>query len=384
MIALSQCPGITATDATAALQAALNLGQPITADCPVTCVMGSDPTKSVFVPNGSDVTFTPRGRFDVDNAGFPAFAFMNSAATWRGTQIRYVGTPSLIAPHAANAWNDGPAKAYLAKQGAGAIYWTGPSNTCAVISIRGNSNVNLQGGRIYVDDDVTADRFPTTAVDLGPGYAPGSATLALPWFTSSDFELDGSVMGYVGSAAAVNLTRIRRGRYADLQDAAGGTVGGVGCWLSPPHWIYFNDSAAAPMGVIKIKDAYDRADYRGAQLRRPTSSGYINVMKMPLVNGSSVDGFVSLCVDGGIGLLSNGLSNVGGTVRNCYVRTDSSLLSVDGKYSSTGGLFFPSSAKYPASDIEISVDDVSARLYPIANVPPGVSLRSVVRVGVGS
>lgn len=376
MLALSQCPGILSSgDASAALQAALNLKQPLAFDCDVTCVQGSDPTKSVFVPDGSDVTFMPGGRLNVDASGFPALAFLNANAIWRGLQMRYTGAPNVAMPHTPNVWTDGVAKKYLAAQGALPLLWSGPTNMSGLIAVAGASNVTLEGGRQYVDDGVTADRFASVGVNLNTGYAPNSSAAVLPTFNSSDFEMDGIVMGYVGGGAAINLTNVTRRRYADLQDAAGGTVGGVGTWMSPPHWMYFSDTVAVPMGVITIKDAIDLAVFQGAALRRPTGSGYINVIKMPLCNGSSIDGLYSRCPDGGIGILSgaggNGLKT-GGKIRNFTSVYDSSIKSSDGKGASTTGIFWPNAAaSYPASDIEMIVHDRagSPSVFATPNVP---------------
>lgn len=371
MIALSQCPGIDPIkDSTAALQAALNLKQPITWDCPVNCVMGSDPSKTIFVPDLSDVTFTPKGLLNVDSSGFPALAFFNVTAVWRETKIRYFGVPNILMPRTPNTWNDVCAKAYLVKQGISSLPWTGPTNTSALISIRGTANVQLLGGRIYVDDNVTADRFPTAAIELGPCALPHSNTLILPNFTTSNFELDGSVMGYVGSGAVINLTNITRKRYSDLQDVNGGNVGGANTWMAPPHWIYFNDSDAIPIGVVTIKDAVDLGDYRGATLRRTTASGYINSIKMPLSNGSLIDGYYSRCLDGGIGILA-GQSKVGGKIRNMVCIYDSSLLSVNNMPCSTQGIFWPSpKSLYPASDVEVTIHDRAG--HPTVTTAPNV------------
>lgn len=372
MISLSQCPGIDPVkDSCGGLQAALDLKQSIAWDCPANFVMGSDPTKSIFIPDGTDITFMSKGRMDVDSSGFPALALLNGTAILRGTKIRYLGVPNLAMPHTPNVWNDGPAKAYLNKQGIASLAWTGPTNTSALISVRGTANLTLEDGRIYVDEGVTADRFPSVAFEMGPCALPNSTALALPTFVSSGFELDGSVMGYVGSAALIQLTNITRKRYADLQDANGGTVGGVGNWMSPPHWMYFNDGPAAQMGVITIKDAMDNAEFCGSSLRRATGSGYTNVIKMPLPNGSSIDGFYSRCADGGIGVLA-GQSKVGGKIRNATFVYDSSIKSIDGKGACTGGIFWPSpAANYPVQDIEMTIHDRAG--HPSVPATPAIS-----------
>jgi hypothetical protein len=356
-IALSQFPGIYAVDGTTALRAALALNQPIAWDCPVTQVAGQDPTKSIFVPDGANITFMPGGLFTTDASGFPALSILNTRAVLTNPQIRYVGVPNIAMPHVCNTWNDGPAKAYLNKQGIASLFWTGPTNTSALISIRGTANVTITGGRCFVDAGVTADRFPTVLLEVGPCALPGSTTLALPTLIGDGFELDGSVMGYVGSAQLIQLTNITRKRYADLQGPGGVNVGGIGDWMSPPHLFYFNDSPAAPIGMIEIKDVIDNAEFCGNPVRRATGSGYMNVAKMPLPNGSFIDGLYSRCADGGIGILA-GQSKTGGKIRNATFVYDSSIRSVDGKPASTTGIFWPSAAgAYAAMDIEMCVRD---------------------------
>ena len=45
--------------------------------------------------------------------------------------------------------------------------------------------------------------------------------------TFSDISLDGTYMGWVGGLQKVEFENIQSQRYGDLQDASGGTVGGV-------------------------------------------------------------------------------------------------------------------------------------------------------------
>lgn len=376
-IALSQCPGITGADP-AALQAALNLKQPIMADCPVTLTMGTDPNKCIFIPDGTNVTFTPQGRFDVDAVGFPAFAAMNTASTWAGLKVRYTGTPSVISPAASAKWNDGTAKAYLTKSGVTQTYWTGPTNTSALFAIRGLSAFTATNTKIYVDDGVTADRFPPVMFCFDTGYSPGGVLSIPSSVLINGIEMDGSIMGFTGSATNLVINKAVRRRYADLQDAAGGTVGGVNCWLAPPHWMYLQGTTNNPMKAT-ITDAIDEAVYCGAALRRPTSSGFMNSIKLELVNGSSINGYYSRCLDGGLGVLSN-IALTGGQVRNAHFIIDTSIMSVDGKCAATAGLFFPSSHVYPASDIEVSIRNLATNAPAYSQPSPTAGMR--VRVTV--
>lgn len=396
MIALSQCPGIDPVkDSSAALQAALNLRQPMMWDCPVNCIMGSDITKSVFVPDGSDVTFTPQGRLDVDNVGFPALAFMHAAGIWRGMKLRYVGNPGVAMPLTSGNWTSITARNYLAQQGfntvfngVGGTWWTSPTNTSALISVRGASNVNFQGGKIYVDDGAPASQLAPVAFGLDLAFVPGevctpTAALVAPNVSFSDFTLDGVLMGFVGGGNQVSFSNITRLRYSDMQDAAGGNVGGVNNWSAPPHFFYLQGSPANPL-TLKMKNIYDNAIHIGNPLRR-TGPAPMNSLKVELANGSSIDGYFSRCLDGGFGVLSNG-STVGGTMKNAHFLIDSSLLTTDGKPANAPGIFFPSAHPYPVSDIDISVTDQAARIWPvdIRNWPPGMRIRANAQLGVGA
>lgn len=383
-LALSQCPGITPTgDSSAALQAALNLKQPLVVDCLANCVMGSDTTKGIFVPDGSDVTFTPQGQLNVDNAGFPALCFMHAAGIWRGTRIKYTGSLGVATPSSGGTWTNGPAKNYLSAHGyntvfsgVGGTYWAGPTNPCAILDIRGAANMVFQGGKIFVDDGVTADRFAPVAFGFNAAYMPGEicspgAPLSVPNVNLSGWELDGALMGHVGGGGNVVLTNMTRKRYADLQDATGGNVGGIGNWFAPPHWFYLQGSPANPM-CITGQNWVDRGVFCGSPLRRTVGSGYMHSVKIELCNGSSLDGLYLDCPDGGLGILANG-SLVGGTIKNARVIADLSVVDLNGKQASTGGIFFPSAHVYPAMDIRVSIRNAVPG-WPNGPVPPAVNL----------
>jgi hypothetical protein len=391
-VALSQCPGITPTgDSSAALQAAFNLKQPLVVDCLANCVMGTDYTKSIFVPDGSDVTFAPGGQINVDNAGFPAINFLHVAGTWRGTRVKYTGSLGIAPATAGSAWTQGPAKNYLIQNGFNTVFngvggtlWEGPTNPCALISVRGASNMVFPGGKIFVDDGVTADRFAPVGFGFDAAYTPGEvcapgAPLVVPNVNLSGWEFDGVLMGIVGGGSNVQLTNMTRKRYADLQDAAGGNVGGIGCWFAPPHWFYLQGSPANPMKVTG-EDWVDLAVFCGNPVRRDHTSGYMHSVKIELVNGSSINRYYSRCLDGALGILANG-SLVGGTVKNAVAICDTSIVDLNGKQASTGGLFFPSSHLYPPSDIQMKVRNL-APVWPNGAVPAGVNVDMTVECGM--
>src|SRR5258708_3737106 len=237
--------------------------------------MGTDITKGLFVPSGSNVTFTPRGQINVDNIGFPALCFYHAkGVVWTGTTIRYTGqfgALNIADNHFGNAWNDGPAKQYLIAQQintftSGGAYWTGPTNACALLSVKGASEVSFLGGtKLFVDNDALASGFIPVACALEPAFAPGtvapSSSLVSPTITVDDFLMDGVYMGFVGSGTGT-LKRITRRRYADLQDPQGNTQGGVSTWFAPPHCFYLTAGVGAPMNLI-LRDVVDEGVYCG-------------------------------------------------------------------------------------------------------------------------
>jgi hypothetical protein len=67
------------------------------------------------------------------------------------------------------------------------------------------------------------------------------------WLTFSNIHLDGTYMGWQGNVQETTFENIYSARYGDLQDANGGTVGGIGKWFPPPHLFYLNTRVADPL-----------------------------------------------------------------------------------------------------------------------------------------
>lgn len=376
MITLSQCPGIDPSgvnDSLAGLKVALNTGLPITWDCPVLCSMGVDYTKSLFLPSGSDVTFVPRGQMIVDNVGFPALCFYNASAIWRGTNISYVGsfgTSCIAMPTTPNRWNDMVAKTYLTS--AVNPLWTGPTNTSAVISVRGSSGVQFLGGQMTVPPGTSAANFMPVAMAFDGAYGAGGATIT-PTAMVQDFFVDGVLMGFVGSGA-LTFARVTRGRYSDLQDAAGNNVGGINTWFAPPHFFYLDSALTSPPLTGSMRDIVDLGQYVGNPLRRSSQSGMMHSLKLELANGFLVDGYYSRCLDGGFDCLSMGRS-IGGTLRNAHFEIDSSIKTIDGAQV-ISPLRFPSPhAMPPGTDIDLSWRDRGAVRWANYVPPPSSGVR---------
>jgi hypothetical protein len=384
MLALSQCPGISPiADSSAALQAALNRNEPLTWDCQVLCVMGTDASKAIFVPDKSDVTFTANGSLVVDNQGFPALTFYAVNGTWRDLYIRYRGTAPISAPQSAHVWNDEVLRNYLIARKYHTFapgtnpYWGGTTNVSAVVAILAAADVTVDGGAITVDDGVPACEFAPTGVWFGQGFKEGavtpSETLVGSVATINNFLLDGVIMGFVGQADKVTLTGITRKRYADLQDAKGQNVGGVNDWFAPPHMFYLYGNPGYPM-ITTLKDIVDLGEFTGNPIRRSTGSGFMHSCKISLDSGSSVDGYYSRCPDGLFGILTHG-ATTGGSIKNATAIIDETIKSVDGKNACTGGIFFPNAAAdYPPSIIDLTIYNNVPSVNPIGNTPKQITV----------
>jgi len=366
MITLSQCPGMTGTDPSA-LQAALDLKQPIAWDLPVTSVMGSDPTKGLFLPPGFDITFTPQGLLNVDSVGFPAMCAMNASGTIRGAKIHYTGITPLVTPSAAGRWTDVCARDYLVKTGmnpytgrGGGTVWCGPTNTSALISIRGNSVVSLPGLKVYADPGVPATGLVITAVALDPAYALGEAMglnagahapYTFPSLEVSDVDFDGVMMGFVGRSAEASYTRVVSRRYGDLPDAAAS-------WFAPPHLFYVH-------GKSTIRDVVDLGQYVGDPLARLSTSGSCLSLKVELGYGSLVDGYYSRRLHGGMDILADGVSDLGGVIKNAFFLIDTSIMTTDGK-PAAWGLRTPSDpAAYRTMAIQAKIANRAGTIPPV-------------------
>lgn len=374
MLALSQCPGVLSPgDNTAAIQAALDQKQPITWDCPANQVAGTDITKTLFLPPGFDITFTPAGLLNTDAVGFPALCAMNASGAIDGLKVHYTGVTNLATP-GGGLWTDTTAKNYLVKagmnpytgRGAG-TFWTSPTNTSSVLSIRGASTVSLPRLKMYVDPGVTAAGMIITAVALDAAYALGEpmglgvthGPLVYPSVSVSDFDFDGVMMGFVGKSGAKSTFKggVSR-RYGDLPDAACG-------WFAPPHLFYMH-------GQNEIREILDLGQYVGDPLARPASSGSCLSLKIELGYGTLVDGYFSRRLHGGMDILADGVSDLGGVIKNSFFLIDTSIITSDGK-SAAWGVRFPS----PAASYRPGA--VKATLANRVDAPPPVlSLRDCI------
>lgn len=379
MLALSQCPGIDPVkDSSAAIQAALNLKQPITWDCPVNHVTGNDPSKGMFLPPGFDITFTPQGSLTTDAFGFPALCAINANGTLRGAKINYTGTSTMASPSQASRWNDICARNWLVSNGmnpytgsGGGTLWQGPTNTSALIAIAGASDVDIEGLTVAVPAGVAVQNLVVTAVAMNSAYALGEAmgtgsvhgAKVLPVLRISDFDFDGVMMGIVGGG---DLT-VERGvcrRYGDLVDA----TWPVNPWFAPPHLIYMGAG-----GKSVIRDVQDLGQYVGNPIARPAASGNCLSLKLALGNGTLVDGYYSRRLHGGMDILSLGAPG-GGIVKNAFFLIDTSIMTCDGKSAAWGVRFPGPTLPYSFGAIQATIANKAAAAVPVlgANYAPDI------------
>jgi hypothetical protein len=336
-------------------------------DCPVRLHIGVDIARTIFIDNGTNVTFSGAGKFTVDNVFHPAFVMANSSdivlTNWNVEYDAslpvdshtggYENAGLIVASEsnapAAGAFNDLTLSKWLTanraivfdgKEGHAAPNWVGPTNTSAVFYITGDAyNVTVTGMRLYAPPTAGADRFVPMAFSMSANYKSNqnvtSATpqivahVAIPHnLTFYDIDFDGIYMGWQGNSQNAVFDKVRSHRYSDLQDAHGGNVGGVGKWFAPPHLFYLNYNIVGDHGLfnknLRVHDVVDAGPRIGTPRDKggaDTLSGFADSIKIGGVD-CSVDTYVSNRPDGLMDVLSsNGLtvSNVTGTYNSAFL-----------------------------------------------------------------
>jgi hypothetical protein len=361
------CTG-TADDtsgAMAAFAAAKNGAFTLIVDCPVFLHSGLAVDRGIFIDNETTVQFTGAGKFVVDNMFHPAFIIANSFdinlvdwnVEWQGSvpvnpdfggyelDGKWVSSPGETQPAA--AFNDLVLTPWLSahravtfneSQGWIKSIWVGGVNPAAVFFITGQTSVvNISGLNLYAPADAGGDKFMPMAFSFSANWksnqtvtekTPETAQYAaVPrWLTFSNIHLDGTYMGWQGNVQETTFENIYSARYGDLQDAHGGTVGGIGKWFPPPHLFYLNTRVADPLlqnTNITLSSVTDQGPRVG--VARDTgsngTSGYANSLKLSCTT-CSVDSYISRRPDGFMDLLpSSGL-----TVSNVFASFSSEFL----------------------------------------------------------
>jgi hypothetical protein len=322
-----------------AVQAARNGAFKLNVDCPVLIKIGTDIAKPIFIDNDTTIQFTGTGLFTVDNVFVPAFAIVNSARVklidWR---VQYVGSMPVdwaIGGYYNNGvfvasgggappsymFNDITLKAWLLANRQISFtdtnaYWAGPIGASAVFQIRGSTtDLTISGMKLFVPQSAGGHQFIPVAFSLIPGNLNGKTYLATTPVTADNFaiptrltfdniDLDGTIMGWQGNGKDVTFNKIRSHRYGDLQDAAGGNVGGVGKWFAPPHLFYLNYNINGDLNLANrnftMTDVIDYGERVGVARDRGNgdlTSGYANSLKIGGYN-ITVNGYQSMRPDG--------------------------------------------------------------------------------------
>src|SRR6266700_8029279 len=126
-------------------------------------------------------------------------------------------------------------------------------------------------------------------------------------------------MGWQGNTQNATFEKIRGHRNADLQDANGENVGGVGKWFAPPHLFYLNYLLTGDPGLfnrnIRIHDVVDAGPRVGVARDKggsDTGSGFDMSLKIGCIDCSG-DQYAASRPDGVVDVVSSwrgSISNV--------------------------------------------------------------------------
>jgi hypothetical protein len=265
-----------------AFDAAANNAFELIVECPVTIHTARLLDKTVFIGSGTTVSFTSAGVFYVDNVLQPAFAIMNSSnialLDWK---IVYTGSLGVaLADYTGYKFNDVTATSWLSSN-RNMVFargehsqWQDTYNTGGMFYIVGeDSNVIFSGFHITAKTVLEAGGKSQLPVSAAAGFVPCVFTFGTNWksgtaghpnvirdgepltskngasptdLTFENITLDGTIMGFVGSAISNSrFTNITSIHYSDVQDAEGHHIGGDidpsnnSPWTPPPHLFYF-------------------------------------------------------------------------------------------------------------------------------------------------
>ena len=362
------CDGVSDDTAglTRAFAAASHGAFTLIVDCPVRIKIGMDIARTIFIDDGTTVEFTAAGKLTVDNVFIPAFVIANSnnitLSNWNVEYDAslpvnpnvggYVQNGQLVRSESsqpANAFTDlrltqwltaNRAITFEGHQDNVSADWSGPTNACAVFFLTGDtSNVTVTGMQIYAPATVGGNKYIPVVFSMSSNYKSSqTVTLKTPKtaqyvevphaLTFSNISLDGIYMGWVGGTQNTVFDNIQSHRYADLQDANGENVGGIGKWFAPPHLFYLSYSVAGDPALfnknIRISNVVDEGVRTGKARDAgsgDTLSGNALSLKIGCVN-CSVDNYKSSRPDGFLDVLSSD----GLTISNVTASYDSSFL----------------------------------------------------------
>lgn len=376
----------------AALAAVAGTNLTLQIDCPVKITIGFDYTKPVFIRSGTNLSFTPTGKFILDNSFVPAFIFLNTTDCWWEKPVFwYVGTPPndiTLAPYVglSGNFNDITMKNdMIANQGntfsgSGSCLYLGNTNPQAIIRIQGAAaRLTFNNARWQVPLGANAANFIAVVASIDQQWIPGTLvtnnnqaqtpgnTVYPQGIRFLNPYVDGAWMGFVGSGG-VEIINGEWYRYSDCQTSSGTNPGGVGLWFAPPHAVYLTDASPAFPNPTKRVNGYDYGVYVGGATRRSAISGTILSLKISVTANTVVDGYTSLRPDGGADVLIGTAGAQFGVMRNINIVFDSSVVIPGG---TLWGLRFPSQFPYTFMVMEnVTVRDANPNptLFPILDM----------------
>jgi len=222
------------------------------------------------------------------------------------------------------------------------------------------------GASSYPWRSLTANWLPNQTIKTATPTT--SQYAAIPRLLNfSGITLDGTLMGWQGNARHSSFTGITSNRYADLQDATGNNVGGIGKWFPPPHLFYLTNADSTDQNLwnadILITDVIDNGIRVGVARDRGGSdsiSGYAASLKLACI-GCSVETYTSNRPDGFMDVLpstSIGISKVNAKFNSAFLNNIY-----------PPGLRFPSAGYIDLSFQNIQMEDTAAATIeqPIGN-----------------
>lgn len=345
------CDGVTddAKGAAAAFAAAKNGAFTLLVDCPVRMHIGDDILRPIFVEDGTTVVFAPGGKFIIDNLFTPAFMLANTQnVTMTNWEVEWDGSmpidPATGSYHrdgvlvqepggnGSGAFNDTVLTPWLTAhrgivfdQSKGRVLsaWHGSVNNGAVFYLLGDtSNVHISGMSVHPIASAGGHQFVPFVFSFDSNFKSNQTVNATTPLTNQYFEvphdlvltditLDGTYMGFQGSLHDAVIQRVHSKRYGDLQDASGGTVGGLGKYFPPPHLFYLNYGVTGDPSMfnrnIQMSDVTDDGIRVGVARDKggsDTVSGYADSLKLGC-HHCTVDRYTSHRPDGFMDTLSS-------------------------------------------------------------------------------
>ena len=401
------CDGVTddTEGLTRALAAASHATFTLLVDCPVRMKVGMDIARTIFIDEGTTVEFSSAGKLIVDNVFIPAFVIANSSnITLTNWNVEYDASlpvnpriggyfqNGIFVKHAeaqpANAFSDLRLSQWLtanrsivfneSKESNGLAEWSGPTNACAVFFLTGDtSNVVVTGMRVYAPATAGGDHFIPVVFSMSPNFKSNQTVnpqtpltaqyVAVPHnLAFSTISLDGTYMGWVGSAQNATFQNIESRRYADLQDANGNNTGGASKWFAPPHLFYLSYKPSSDPALFNMNIQIANVVDDGIRIGKArdsgggdSGSGYALSLKLGCVR-CTVDTYSSARPDGFLDVLaSDGL-----TITNASATYNSAFL-----HNIYPGIRFPEAPYKNVTLRNISLTDTAAStvLLPIGN-----------------